>query len=97
MKFKSVPKEIRKFLSGNLKKEIIVLILLLMSSILMIMEPIISKNLMDRGLLEKNFNLVLFYSVLLIAIVIVDQILGLIRENIRIDLKNSLTLTFNKP
>ena len=55
MKFKSVPKEIRKFLSGNLKKEIIVLILLLMSSILMIMEPIISKNLMDRGLLEKKF------------------------------------------
>lgn len=97
MKFKSVSKEIRKFLSGNLKKEIIVLILLLMSSILMIMEPIISKNLMDRGLLEKNFNLVLFYSVLLIGIVMVDQILGLIRENIRIDLKNSLTLTlYNK-
>lgn len=100
MKIKSENKEviskiINIFKPYKLKISIIILCILV-SSMLSILTPVISQKLMDEGLIGKNLNVVVKYSLYGLLIVIVIQAIGIIETKYRTYIENLLLYNLEK-
>ncbi|WP_143317645.1 ABC transporter ATP-binding protein [Clostridium sp. HBUAS56017] len=84
-------------LKGNGRKIFAIIIFLLISSLIAIISPLINRGIMDDGFLSNNKNVVIFYSILALVLVIIDNSIELWKENVRATLKAEITYNlFNK-
>jgi len=67
-----------KLLKPYFKKISIIFVCIIVSAGINMLIPLLSKQIMDNGLLVKNFNLVVKYSVFTFLIVMIEQAIGLI-------------------
>lgn len=83
-----IKKEIKKY-----KNKIIVVFILLMAvAISNVIQPLLTRTLIDEGLYGGNVDIVIKYSILILGLYMICFIGGLVKEFLRIELKNS----FNK-
>ncbi|AGX44667.1 ABC transporter ATP-binding protein [Clostridium saccharobutylicum] len=84
-------------LKGNGRKVSVIIFFLLISSLISIISPLISKNIMDKGFLSNNKWTVIYYSLLAFALVVIDNVIDFSKEKIRVALKAEITYKlFNK-
>lgn len=81
-----IKREIKKYKN----KIIIVFILLIVVTIINVIQPLLTRSLIDKGLYVGNVDIVIKYSILILGLYIICFISGLVKEFLRIKLKNSI-------
>lgn len=75
---------------------VIVIVSILMSSGLSILIPIINQHLMDEGLIAKNLNVIVVYSICSLGLIVVIQCVGIIETKYRTYIENLLSYNLEK-
>lgn len=91
MKNRSVWIKILKELHDEKKKIILLLVCLLVSSAIVFVQPLIIRNITDKGMMGKNFKIIVQYAVLCMIILISAQILEVIKTKLFTDISNSVS------
>ncbi len=71
-------KRILKLLRPYIKKISIIFVCIISSAGINMLFPLLSKEVMDNGLLKSNFGIVVKFSLLTFALVLIDQAIGLL-------------------
>jgi ABC-type multidrug transport system, ATPase and permease components len=80
-----------EFLNPYKSKLFIILVLFFLTGIMSFGLPLLFKDLLDKGLSEKNFTLSIWLSILIFLLTIVSYIIELLKERIRIFIKSDLS------
>lgn len=81
-------------LLGPYKKNIMIILLLLLLSTVISMElPLISREIMDNGLIKNNYSVVLKSVLIMFVLIIFDKLLNVFKENCRINI--GIKLNYN--
>ena len=82
---------------GNTKKIILIILFLIISSLISLVLPLISKNIMDNGFLKHNYDLIVYLAILILVLAIIDNSIDLWKEVLRTKIKADITYKlFNK-
>ncbi|EPR07707.1 ABC transporter ATP-binding protein [Ruminiclostridium papyrosolvens] len=74
----NILKRILKLLRPYIKKISIIFVCIIASAGISMLFPLLSKQVMDRGLLKSNFGIVVKFSLFTFALVLIDQAIGLL-------------------
>ncbi len=75
---RAILKRLFKLLKPYFKKISIIFVCIIASAGINMLFPLLSKQIMDNGLLTKNFGIVVKFSLLTLAIVLIEQAIGLV-------------------
>lgn len=78
--------------TGKKYKICVEMILLIISSVISVLQPLTSRRLLDDGILGYDFTLICFWSVCLITLTAVNDIIYIMAEKIRCDIKSDLVI-----
>lgn len=88
-------KKLIKLFNPYKKRLIMIIICMVLSSIISILIPIISKNIMDKGFIEKDILVVTKLSAIMIILYIVSNLIEIIKEKKRLMLSAEFTKSLN--
>lgn len=71
-------------------KSSILIVLFMISAIFSIITPLITRLIIDEGLYKEDYKIIVTLSILCLCFVIIDQVINLYKESIRIKIKTSL-------
>ncbi|QNU67332.1 ABC transporter ATP-binding protein [Ruminiclostridium herbifermentans] len=75
---RTIMKRLFKFLKPYFRKISVVFVCIIASAGINLLLPLLSKQIMDNGLLVKNFDIVVRFSLLTLTIVLIEQAIGLL-------------------
>ncbi|MBQ6995088.1 MAG: ABC transporter ATP-binding protein [Lachnospiraceae bacterium] len=73
-------------------KIVSIILLLLLSTIINLIQPLLTQYIMDAGIYKADTYIVIKYSVISIGLYLILYAIGLVKEGIRISIKNDLNL-----
>lgn len=77
-------------------KSSVLIVLFMISAIFSIITPLITRLIIDEGLYKGEYKIIVTLSILCLLFVIIDQVINLYKESIRIKIKTSLTNFYYK-
>ncbi|OPX43732.1 putative ABC transporter ATP-binding protein [Ruminiclostridium hungatei] len=93
---KKIIKRILYLFRPHIKKVVVILACMLLSAGISMMIPRMSQQLMDKGLLARNYKLLVFFTLATLALLLIDQGLGFLETKKRIYLNSIIPFTLSK-
>lgn len=93
---KKIIKRILYLFRPHIKKVIVILVCMLLSAGISMMIPKLSQQLMDKGLLARNYKLLVLFTLASLALFLIDQGLVFLETKNRIYLNSMITYTLSR-
>ncbi len=89
-------KQLLALFKPYIKKIVLIILFLLISSLVYLITPLINRNIMDNGFLKSDYKVVVLGAVSILVLISFNKVLELLKEIIRVNLKGEITFTLFK-